>query len=207
MVKHGSLNLTTTSPAQSFTEPFTVQEIRSYLGLPSVQLFDGASDLDQNSEIEAYIAAAREQAEILQGRDLVAKRYDLSIDYWPCYEIELRDNVETVDLVQYKSYSGAETTLTENTDYVVDTAKHPAVILPPYGSIWPTFVPWPSSSVLVRFTVTPPAIPYLVVQGMKLLISAWFNNKLPFEIGASAIQEYPFAVTNCLSAGSLTRIR
>jgi hypothetical protein len=43
--------------------------------------------------------------------------------------------------------------------------------------------------------------------GMKLLMSSWFNNRLPFEKGASATAEYPYAVTSCLSYGALRRAR
>jgi hypothetical protein len=42
---------------------------------------------------------------------------------------------------------------------------------------------------------------------MLLLISAWYNNKLPFEKGAAATAEYPYAVTSCLSYGAQERAR
>ena len=212
MVNVGTINLTVTSPQQSFAELFTVDEIRRYLAIPVLS----PADTDADDELSAYIVAAREQAEILQGRDLVAKQWDLVFDYWPVYEagpgrldfrrIELRDGLASVDLFRYTDSDGMVSAMTEGAGYIVDTSKRPGIVLPPYGENWPSFTPWPSSSILIRFTVAPrEPVPFLVRQGMKLLISAWFNNKLPFEIGASAIQEYPFAVTNCLSSGALTR--
>ena len=42
---------------------------------------------------------------------------------------------------------------------------------------------------------------------MLLLISAWYNNRLPFEKGVGATNEYPYAVTSCLSYGALERAR
>jgi hypothetical protein len=46
-----------------------------------------------------------------------------------------------------------------------------------------------------------------VKNGMKLLINNWYHNRLPFEKGMDATAEYPYAVTACLSYGSLVRAR
>jgi uncharacterized phiE125 gp8 family phage protein len=203
---YGSPNLTA-SPAQSFTEPLSLEDAKSYLGLASG---DGAHDND----ITAMLPAAREQAEILQGRDLVRKQWDLSFDYWRAYEIRLGAPLVSVDLVQYRDFNGAYTALVENTDYVVDTAKQPGIILPAYNRTWPSFTPWPTSSILVRFTsgMGPNSSWWAdagarVKHGMKLLISHWFNGRLPFVTGAGAIQEYPFTVSSCLSFGQIPRVR
>jgi uncharacterized phiE125 gp8 family phage protein len=207
---YGSLGLTEASPAQSFAEPIDIDEIQSYLKIPTRNPPDQAED----DTLGAFIIGAREQAEILQGRDLVRKQYDLVFDYWPCERIELRDLLVSVDLARYRDSDGNYTTLNENTDYVVDTAKHPGMIVPPYGQTWPTFTPWPSSALLVRFTSGPAASSAFwsdagarIRIGMKLLISAWYNNRLPFEKGANVVAEYPYAVTSCLSYGALPRIR
>jgi hypothetical protein len=96
--------------------------------------------------------AARQQAEIAQGRDLVPKQYDLSFDYWTGYHLELGSPLVSVDLVQYKDQAGTVTTMVENTDYIVDKAKRPGILAPPNNTIWPIFTPWPSSAILIRFT-------------------------------------------------------
>src|SRR5437868_4599560 len=74
MVAYGSLTLTERSPALAFNEPISVAEAQSYLKIPFT-----IADAD----LEALISAARFQAEILQGRDLVRKQWDLHRDYWP----------------------------------------------------------------------------------------------------------------------------
>src|SRR5690242_11056124 len=94
LVTYGSLSLTETSPAQSFEEPLTLSEVKSYLKVPERSPTDSAED----DELTSLIIAARFQAEVLQGRDLVEKQYDLSHDYWPNYYIELRDPLRSVDL-------------------------------------------------------------------------------------------------------------
>jgi len=96
----------------------------------------------------------------------------------------------------------------------VDTARHPGFVSPPYNKTWPTFATWPSSAILIRFTSGYAAnSPFWsdagarVKNGMKLLISNWYHNRLPFEKGMAATAEYPYAVTACLSYGSLVRAR
>lgn len=204
MNSYGTLNPTDSSPVQEPVELLDVfNDIVPYLSLPS------AIDGSVIHEIEGYIAGAREQAEILQGRDLVTKQWDLSLDYWPDGPIALRDPLRSVDLIEWRDDTGNYTSLVEDVDYIVDTRKHPGIVFPPAGSSWPSGPLWPSSPILVRFTSGPDAtrVSRLIKQGMLLLISAWFNNKLPFELGASAVQEYPYAVTSCLSYGALRSVR
>ena len=206
----GSLNLTEASPPQSFSENLTLAEVKSYLRLPDRSPADQAED----DELTSLIIAAREQAEIMQGRDLIRKQFDLSLDYWFNYRIELRDPLASVDLFQYKDSTGAVTGMVEDSDFVVDTARHPGFVSPPYNKTWPTFATWPSSAILIRFTSGyAPSSPFWndagarVKNGMKLLINNWYHNRLPFEKGMTATAEYPYAVTACLSYGSLVRAR
>lgn len=206
---YGTLSLTVTSPVQSFTEPLTLGEATTHLNLPARD----PQDKDEEAMISGFISGARSAAELLQGRDLVAKQYDLALDYFPCVfgGLELRAPLVSVDLVRYRDSAGDYTTLEEGTDYIVDLAR--ALILPVYGKSWPSFTPWPSSAVLVRFTSGLEATDVFwsnagarVKIGMKYLISAWFNGRLPFETLGS-IQEYPYAVTMLLSAGARNRVR
>ncbi len=202
---YGNLDLTVSSPAQSFTEPLTLAEVKAFLEIPERSPTDEAED----AMLEGFISGAREQAEILQNRDLVEKQYDLSLDYFG-YCIELRRPLISVDLVQYRDNEGTVTALVEDTDYIVDLAR--GIIVPPYGKFWPVFTPWPTSAVLVRFTSGMSNADAFwndagarIKIGMKHLISAWFTHRLPFEIGPGVTNEYPYTVTQCLSAGAVPR--
>jgi uncharacterized phiE125 gp8 family phage protein len=144
----GSLALTETSPPQSFSEILTLAEVKSYLRLPD----RSPADEGEDDELTSLIVAAREQAEILQGRDLIRKQFDLSLDYWNNYRIELRDPLASVDRFQYKDSNGTVTAMAEGTDFIVDTSRHPGFVAPPYNKTWPTFATWPSSAILIRFT-------------------------------------------------------
>lgn len=209
---YGTLNLTQNSPIQNFIEPLTVQEVFDYMRIPMA-----AEDTAEYNLVQVFISAAREQAEIAQNKDLVVKQWDKTHDYWPSYRIETRTPLVTVDLVQYTDSDGNITVMQPGTganQYAVDTSKQPGIITPPYNGVWPTFTPWPTSALLFRFTSGyANCDPFWrdagarIKVGMKLLISAWYNNRMPFEIGAAAAEEYPYAVTSCLSYGAAVRAR
>lgn len=200
---YGTLTLTAGQTAP--TEPLTVAEAKQFLRV----------DHDEDDAlIAAFISSARSQAELMQQRVLVRKQYDLTFDYWPSYRIELASPTVSVDLVTYTNSDGVVHTLTSGTDYIADLHKQPAVIASPVYSSWPSFTPQPSSSILIRFTAgyahTDPFwmnSGSRLKTGMLLLISDWYNNRLPFAAGASAIAKYPDAVQFCFGQGALRRAR
>lgn len=204
---YGTLNLTPQSPSQVFEEPMSVAELRTYLNLP----LRSPVDAEEDDTLAGFISAAREVAEIAQGRDLVRKQWDLSLDYFLRYAIHLRAPLVSVDLFQYTDHSGVVKALVSGTDFFVDTNKQPGLVTPQWNTTWPSFVAQPSSSVLVRFTSGYSLADAFwnesgkrIKTGMKLLISMWYNNRLPFE-AVSSIAEYPFAVTTLLEYGALPR--
>lgn len=209
-VNYGTLTLTASNPAQTFTEPLTLAEVQTFLGVPVLSPVDSESD----HLIEGMIVSARETAEIHQRRDLVRKQYDLSLDAFPACEIELRPHLVTVDLVRYKDSDGVTHTLTADTDYIVDTTKQPGLVMPPYGETWPSFTAWPSSAVLVRFTAglssTDPFwsdAGQRVLMGMKQLITFWHSERVPFKLGIGWAAEPPFAISMLLSTGAVPAAR
>jgi hypothetical protein len=209
---YGTLRLTEQSPAQTFVEPLTVPEMYGYLKIPQ----RSPIDTYEQEFLSSLISGAREQAEIAQNRDLVIKQWDLTYDYWMSYRIQLRAPLISFDLLQYMDSNGDVTVMQEgpNADYIVDYSKEPGTVSPPYNGTWPTFTPYPSSSLLFRFTSgyanTDPfwnGPGARIKIGMRLLISAWYNNRLPFEKGMDAMAEYPYAVSSCLGYGGLVRAR
>jgi uncharacterized phiE125 gp8 family phage protein len=208
MVGYGSLTLAETSPVQSFTEPLTLSEVKKYLNLPERSPTDSAED----DMISGMITAAREEAETQQGRDLVEKQWDLSLDYFPC-EIRLRSPLQSVDLVKYKNSEGVETSLVANTDYIVDAAKQPGRLIPVYSGSWPSFTAWPSSAVTVRYTsgYSPASVFWSdsgkrIRQGMLMLISEWFNNRMQdyYDLSVGAVAA-PQRILTLLRTGRLER--
>jgi hypothetical protein len=178
------LKLTITSPLQSFIELITVAEAKEFCDIPD-------ADTTRDWLLTTYIAAARDVAELRQGRDLVSKHWDLTMDCIPAI-IETRENLSSVELFRYRDSDGNYTTMVENTDYIVDTSAF--ILTPPYNGQWPSFTAWPSSAVLVRYTVTPPAPDAQVLMGMRFLINQWYVNRVPAEAAGSTIQQYPFCL-------------
>jgi len=182
------LKLTITSPVQAFSEPVTLSEIKAALGIPDI-------DNSRDVLLDAYAPAAREVAEVCQQRDLVAKQWDMYFSYFPCnwHPINLRDNVTSIETFRYRNSAGTYTTMVAGTDYQFDSAL--SVLTPISNGIWPTADLWPSSAIEIQFTVTPPAIPARLKRGILALISLWDSNQVPSELGASAVQNYPFMLS------------
>lgn len=200
-----SINLTVSSPPQSFVEPLTRSEMKQYLQIEQTS----PVDITDDDLIDSLISAAREVFEIEQGFDLVEKQYDLTLDCFDDYEIELRDMLVSVDLFRYRDSTGAYTTLAEDVDYIVDTAKRPGIVTPPYGVWWPTAALWPSSAVLIRFTAGLSATDAFwhqrgerIKTGMKILIKAWYIDEFPEN--ESGI---PWASQVLMRFGSVPRVR
>ncbi len=227
MKAYGVLELTEASPAQTFVEPLTLAQVRTFLKITETSPADDAQDELLNS----FITAAREVAEIHQVRDLIRKQYDLHLDlllgynavdgaaypqrnnsiynFGIGYEIKLREPLQSVDLFQYTDSDGAVTTLVEGTDYILD--KNRSLVLPPFGQLWPFFSPHPSSAVLIRFTSGYSSThPFWknagqrILQGMRLLIAGWHDGRLPW--GGSEAKEYPYAVTSLLDFGARRKV-
>lgn len=177
------LKPTVASPVQSIDEPVTLAEIREALGIAE-------ADSSRDTLLQAYGPAAREVAEACQQRDIVAKQWDLFLSYFPCDSISLRDNTTSVSTFRYRGSDGSYVTMVAGADYEFDSAI--SILTPISGGTWPTAELWPSSAIEIQFTVTPPAISARLKRGILALISLWDANQVPAELGASAVQEYPF---------------
>lgn len=206
----GTLTLIGSSPATAYDEPISVSEMAHYLSLPETLNYA------EESQLAVMIAAARDQAEQCQNRDLVLKQWEMNHDYFWTEEIELRSGLVSVELVKYKDSDGNETTLVENTDYLVDTKKEPGLIMPTYGNTWPSFTPWPSSAVTIQFTSGKTSTSVFwtgghgqkIKIGMMMLVSEWYNNRLPQSYSAAAGGTGEFdPIVRLLSSGARLRAR
>lgn len=208
-VPYGSAQLTETSPPQSFSEPLTLTEVKAWLNIEQA-----SPPNDEDDELLlSLIPAAREVAEMFQGRDLVRKQIDLVFDHWPATMIELGAPLVSVDLIRYRDSSGSYTTLTEETDFIVDIYKQPGIVTPAYGRSWPSFTPWPSSAVLIRFTSG-----YSITsafwsdagsrlkKGMLHLAADWYEERLSFNPGQST-DLYPLKIRALLGSRSRPRVK
>jgi uncharacterized phiE125 gp8 family phage protein len=209
LVPYGTRILTETSPPQSFTEPLQLADVKAYLKIPD----RSPADTYEDALVQSLISGARAAAEEAQGgSELIVRQWDHYFDYWPSYRLELGNPLVSVDLVQYQDSDGVFHALTTDVDYLVDTVKKPGVLMPTWNNTWPTFQAWPSSSVLIRYTSGYAAtnawwtgeIGQMVLNGMRLLISDWYNNRLPWD---TPLKEMPYALQICLAGDSTPRAR
>lgn len=214
------MNLTLLQDATAEQEPLQVSDIETFLVVDSASV---------TADLQLMITAARLEAENENGRELAQKQWKLVLDHFPrnhCWDsfgltpvqfnerpynfyfadgsIQLLDPLISVDAVTYKKSDGTVVTLAEDTDYLVDVNKHPGELCPTYGNQWPTDILWPTSPIEITFTagMTPSQVPAAIKNGMKLLISEWYENRLPFS-GVRFIAEVPFSVRSAFQYNKL----
>lgn len=212
------MNLTLITDAAPAGEPISVTDARAYLRI------DGEGDTDQ---LQAMISAARLEAEYEHGRELARKQWRLSMDRFVSrYEacgyggrtyaigafmqlggdgIALLDPLVSVDSFTYRKIDGSTVTLVKDVDFIVDTDKHPGAVYPAPGKQWPDADPWPSSAVQITFTagVTPDTCPATIKQGMLLLVTQWYEARIPFDPNSRFMTELPHSVTALFRNGKL----
>jgi len=109
---------------------------------------------DDEDDLNDAITEGRERVEKETGRALFTQTWDYYLDAFPSDDfIKLPfGNLASVTHVKYTDSGGNETTLTEDTDYIVETngEKIGRVVLP-YGVSWPSFTAYPSNPIVIRF--------------------------------------------------------
>ena len=174
----------------------------------SVNIILNQGYTSEDTYLTALITAAREYCETYQNRAYITQSWELALPYFP-REIEIpKGNLQAVDSITYKNSAGVTTTLITGTDYVTSTRGIVGRVVPSYGKIWPSFVPFPLDAVIVTFTCgfgNADAVPEKVIQAMKLLISHWFTNKSSVLIG-SISKEIEFTLSALLWQDRLVNV-
>lgn len=121
--------LALTSPPA--VEPLTLDEAKAHLRV---------SGTDDDDTITAYLAAARLRFEQETGRQLITASYTMRLDRFPRGMDAIRlpkPPLQEVEEIRYVDANGDTQTLTEDTDYIVDTDREPGEIRLAYAQIWP----------------------------------------------------------------------
>lgn len=208
LMAYGTQRLTVTSPAQSFTEPLQLADVKEFLKIPQRSPTDSAEDALLSTMISAARSVVEQEAEL----ELIQRQWDFYFDTWPGGAFEIGKPLISVDLMQYRDSNGDVTTLEPGTDYLVDTNKMPGLVMPPYNATWPNFTAWPTSALLIRATTGyASADPWWsgeagrrALLGMQFLITEWYNNRLPFSM---PVKDMPPQLQFLLSLGRSVRAR
>lgn len=103
--------------------------------------------------LSSLISRARDEAEEITRLSFAPQTLEIGLDEFPKDDfIRLPKGPLTgVSSVKTKDSAGSETTLTENTNYIVDTDQIPGRIVLPYNGLWPTNADYPVNPIKIRY--------------------------------------------------------
>lgn len=171
-----------TAPA---IEPISIEEARAQVRNP---------DGDEDSLLNAFIAAARHHAEAITGRQLIEATWEQQLDAI-CGDVLQLPRPPLRTIVSFKYLDDAGVTQTwSSANYQVDAPSGPFAAQGRVGPL-PTAT-WPISgwgrfnAVLIRFTAgygtTAEDVPEAIRQAMRLMIGAWYENREDLVLGDAA---------------------
>jgi hypothetical protein len=156
--------------------------------------------------LNSIITAARENIEDITRRKLLTQTWKYYPANWPGrsgyrgtpsreYNMEFtqRDNLssyyiklpfgnlQSVTSIKWKDNAGTETTLTENTDYIVElNGEQCGKIVLPWGTVWPTGQLYPSNPITIKFVcgwASAALIPNKIKVAMKMIAAGMYENR------------------------------
>lgn len=129
------------------------------------------------------ITTAREHVEDITRRALLTQTWDYYLNDWPSGNAIILPfgNLASVTSISYKDTDGTETTLTETTDYLVETnGEGFGRIVLPYGESWPSDVLYPSNPIKIRFVcgwTAAPDVPGRIRTAVKMIAADLYENR------------------------------
>ncbi len=167
------------------TEPITKAEAKIHLRIPVGVTVDDSYVEDQ------LIPAATVWVENETQTQLITATWQYTLDWFPGWEIDVpRPRLIGVSSLTYSATDGTSTTLTENTDFRVDTNKRPGRLTPDFGKSWPV-----TRDIMEAVTLTytagfgaASAVPVTIKQAMFFLIGHWYTNRTQVVVGTTNSQ-------------------
>jgi len=175
-------------------EPVTLAEARDHLKLDTSG--SPASHPDDDL-VESLISAARDRAESYTRRTFCQATWEFYLDRFPAENyIEIpRPPLISITSLKYTLWDGSEESLTENTDFVVDTVSHYGRIVLEYSKTWPTHTLHPSNPIKIRFvagyaSTSSPAdyrenVPKVFKQAILLIVGHLYNHREDTIVGVN----------------------
>jgi uncharacterized phiE125 gp8 family phage protein len=156
---------------------------------------------DEDALIADYIDAATKMVEDEAEIALLTQTWTLTLDNFPCWEIELRRvPVQSITSIVYLDSTGASTTLSASS-YRLDAQSKPARVTPTYNTVWPVTYPT-ENAVTVTFvagSTTVPSAPDIAKQAIRLLVAHWYRGREAVVATGAQPIELPLAYDACIS--------
>jgi uncharacterized phiE125 gp8 family phage protein len=174
------------------TEPLSLEEVCDYLRL----------DIDDDDfYLQGLILASSRFCENFQNRAYITQSWELSMDDFSETIINLpKGNLQSISSIIYTDSANLATTLAA-TEYTYSTRGILGRLMPAYNKSWPTFTPCPLDAVVITFVCgygTAESVPETVKQAMYLLISHWYENRLPLADKMTVPDELNFTISALL---------
>ena len=144
--------------------------------------------------LTSILTAGREHVEDITRRALLTQTWDAYLDKFPAENfIRLPlGNLQSVEHVKYTDSDGTETTMTVDTDYLVETnGEDYGRIVLPYGVSWPSFTPYPSNPIVIRFVAgwtTAALVPYKIKAALKMICADLYEMRGEPTIGQTVVE-------------------
>jgi len=171
----------------------------------SADVVTTVGEVAEDDLLTALITVAREYCENITSRALATQTIVQYMDSFPCendYELA-RPPAQSVTSVIYTDSDGDETTLTANTDYIVDDTSNIGKIVLPYSKTWPTFTPYPVNPIKTTYIAgyySSDMIPKSIKQAMLLIIGHYYENREAVMTGAiNMTKKVEYAVDSLLA--------
>lgn len=150
-------------------------------------------------ELVALIKSARASAETITKRALVTQTWDLVLDRFPCWTINIpKPTLQSVTSITYVDPDGVTQTLATD-QYRVDSSSAPGRITPAYGVVWPS-TRGITGAVTIRFVCgygAAAVVPDGIKVWMLLRIKHFYDNKGAVVVG-TITSEFPRSYVDAL---------
>lgn len=157
------------------------------VSLEEAKLNARADDIEEDPRFQSWITSARRVAEVFTRRALATTTFEYTLDRFPPDRfIKLpRPPLQSVDSVTYKDKAGNLNTLDPSV-YAVDTDSEPGQIVLFPDQQWPSFEPFPTNAVRIRYTAgyVPAEMPEEIKNAMLMLITYWYENREVAYVGS-----------------------
>lgn len=166
------------------SEPFNVHDAAA-AALIDADLLEDAHTYDL---LASLVIASREQAESATRRALMTQTWELYLNEFPYWEINIPfPPLQSITSIKYVDTDGVLQTLSSSL-YLVDDKSEPAIITPAYGEVWPT-ARYQRNAVTIKFVAgyaSANLIPAGIKMWMKMRIKDMFDNRSRFTVDERA---------------------